>query len=233
MLRNTHLFLGGARSGKSALALSWANGFGPRRFFFATAEALDKEMSERIALHQAERAHSSSGLARWQVVEEPLDIDQTLKKLEGRADVVLLDCLTMWVSNQMFHQEQVYRNSCRAEQNSVRQDEGSRQADAALEADVPGSVEEWDTLTASVISKRVLAEFESFCAVLQNFDGAVALVSNELGLGLVPDNRLGRVFRDLAGKVNQMAAASCVNVTFVAAGLPLPLKRNGCTQALG
>lgn len=226
MTGNTHLFLGGARSGKSALALSWANFFGPRRFFLATAEALDGEMSERIALHQAERAQASTqhhscfspelfpesfhNPLQWHTIEEPLDIAMALKKLEGHADIVLVDCLTMWVSNQIFCQE-------RSEQKRNNSE--------------PSACFDSKEFSAAV-SRRVLAEFENFCTVLNGFSGAVALVSNELGLGLVPDNRLGRVFRDLAGKVNQMAAENCAHVTFVAAGLPLALKRNGCAQAL-
>lgn len=208
MIGNTHLFLGGARSGKSALALSWANGFGQGRFFLATAEALDKEMAERIALHQVERAQYSLETGEWKTVEEPLDIALALRRLEGRADIVLLDCLTMWVSNQVLYQE---RNRLNGPADCVESGNSQSTAD---------------------VSQRVLAEFADFCAVLKSFSGAVALVSNELGLGLVPENSLGRMFRDLAGKVNQMAAESCAQVTFVAAGLPLPLKRDGRAQAL-
>ena len=148
--------------------------------------------------------------AQWQTVEEPLDIALALKKLEGHADIVLVDCLTMWVSNQMFDQE---RNEQKRDNSEPSACFDSREFSAA-------------------VSRRVLAEFENFCTALNEFSGAVALVSNELGLGLVPDNRLGRIFRDLAGKVNQMAAENCAHVTFVAAGLSLPLKRNGCAQAL-
>jgi adenosylcobinamide kinase/adenosylcobinamide-phosphate guanylyltransferase len=86
------LITGGSRSGKSAHALTIANG-ARRRFFIATAEALDAEMAARIAHHRAARP------ADFQTVEEPVDLRRALEMLEGRADVIVIDCLTLWISN--------------------------------------------------------------------------------------------------------------------------------------
>jgi adenosylcobinamide kinase / adenosylcobinamide-phosphate guanylyltransferase len=91
---------GGSRSGKSRYALEVANRFGSRRFFLATAEPLDAEMSERILRHQQERGTA------FTTVEEPLELDRAVNALEGCADCVVIDCLTLWVSNAMHHQRE-------------------------------------------------------------------------------------------------------------------------------
>lgn len=88
------LISGGARSGKSTHALALARGY-TRKFFVATGEALDSEMAERIEFHRKTRP------ADFETVEEPANLVAALEKLEGRADVVVVDCLTLWVSNLM------------------------------------------------------------------------------------------------------------------------------------
>lgn len=168
------LVLGGARSGKSAYAqhraeASAGRGAGRRLTFVATAQAGDEEMAERIARHRADRD------TRWETVEAPIALAQTLAKL-GEADVVLVDCLTLWLSNVLLAGLDV-------------PEEGARLVRAAAAC----AAELW-------------------------------LVSNEVGLGLVPDNALGRRFRDEAGRLNQTMAAQADAVVFVAAGLPLVLK---------
>ncbi len=95
-MRAVTLITGGARSGKSAHALALAEaGTGARRFFIATAEPLDDEMRERIAYHRARRP------ARFTTIEEPIALAAALSALDGRADIVVVDCLTLWVSNLM------------------------------------------------------------------------------------------------------------------------------------
>lgn len=165
------LILGGARSGKSARAEALALSLpGRRHLYVATAEALDGEMTERIARHRAERDR------RWDTVEEPLALAEVLERDGTDGTVILVDCLTLWLSNLM-HAEQ----------------------------DVEAAGE-------------VLAE------TLQAIPASVVLVSNEIGLGLVPENALARAFRDAQGRLNQRIAACADHVDFMAAGLPMTLK---------
>lgn len=163
------LVLGGARSGKSRHAQALAEATGPRRTYLATAEARDEEMAARIARHQAERGEG------WQTLEAPLGMPAALGRV-AESDVVLVDCLTLWLSNVML---------------------GERDVEAATEALV-----------------MVLAAAQQ----------PVILVSNEVGLGLVPETPLGRAFRDAQGRLNQRMAEEVEEVRFVAAGLPLVLK---------
>ena len=166
------LILGGARSGKSRLAQTLAQDSGLTPALIATAQALDEEMAARIARHRAERD------ARWVVVEEPLDLVEALAREASAARLVVVDCLTLWLSNLMH-----------AGRDPAR--EGERLA-AALAAP----------------------------------PGPVIFVSNEVGLGLVPETALGRDFRDAQGRLNQTMAQSCARVQFVAAGLPITLKND-------
>lgn len=158
------LVLGGTRSGKSTFAERMVVGSGSARTYLATAEALDDEMATRIRDHKDARDG-------WTTIEEPLDIAGALAKVgEG---VVLLDCLTMWLSNQMHH----------------------------------GKV-----------------DISAMVAALRTAPGPLVCVSNEVGMGLVPDTALGRDFRDLQGALNAAVAGAADQVFFVAAGLPITLK---------
>lgn len=172
---STTLILGGARSGKSRVAQQLAEDSGLTPLLIATATAGDEEMAERIKKHQAERGN------RWRLIEEPLDLAGALGKAAAPDTAVVVDCLTLWLSNLMFK-------------------------DADVEA-------AGDALAASLPALK----------------GPVIFVSNEVGLGLVPETALGRAFRDTQGRLNQKLAAACENVIFVAAGLPLPLKSNPLT----
>lgn len=167
------LVLGGARSGKSAYAQARAEAMGLEPVFVATAQAFDDEMATRIARHQADRDD------RWRTVDAPLELP-TAVTTHARSDrVLLLDCLTLWVSNLMMR-----------------------------EADVE-------------------AASRDLCAALRAASGPIILVSNEVGLGIVPDNALARSFRDAAGRLNQMVAAAADEVLFMVAGLPMPVRRHG------
>jgi len=164
----TTLVLGGARSGKS----TYAEGLlahGPA-LYVATGQAFDDEMAERIRHHRARRGPN------WQTMEVPLDLAEALDRVLDPDRPVLVDCLTLWISNLMHADRDVEAETCR------------------------------------------------LCEVLAAPRGPVVLVSNEVGLGLVPDNRLAREFRDHQGRVNQRVAKVCSRVVFVAAGLPLFLK---------
>lgn len=165
-MNNLTIILGGARSGKSAFAEQLAMNSGLPKTYIATAQALDGEMADRIAAHRARR-HD------WTTTEVPLDLVAALKRVPD-GSVVLIDCLTLWLSNHLL---------------------------AESDADVDGLLTAIETLPSSVIC-----------------------VSNEVGMGLVPDNALGRKFRDAQGVLNCRIAERADLAVFVAAGLPLVLK---------
>lgn len=171
------LVLGGARSGKSRFAEQLARESGLARVYLATATAGDDEMRARIAHHRAQRGDS------WRTVEEPLALVDALMREAGEGRVVLVDCLTLWLSNLMH------------------------------------------------ASRDVEAETKMLADWLRDTRHSVLLVSNEVGLGLVPETPLGRDFRDAQGRLNQAIAAAVPNVAFVAAGLPLWLKRESNEEA--
>ena len=166
----TTLILGGARSGKSRRALQLAGQTGRERVFIATAEVSDAEMAERIARHRAQRG---SGFT---TIEAPLDLIEALAGAAVPNRVVIVDCLTLWLSN-LLHYDRDFQGQA-----------------AAL--------------------TRLLARTS----------GAVILVSNEVGMGLVPQTPLGRDFRDAQGTLNRQVADVCQRVEFMVAGLPLTVK---------
>lgn len=163
------LVLGGARSGKSrhAETLVEADGGG---IYIAKAEAWDSEMTVRIAKHRARRG------ALWETLEAPTDLVGALTSKTCRGRAVLVDCLTLWISNLMLGKHDVEREV------------------AMLTAALPG------------------------------LDARVVFVSNEVGLGIVPDNAMARQFRDYAGSTHQQIARIADRVVFVAAGLPMIMK---------
>ncbi|HXW69037.1 MAG TPA: bifunctional adenosylcobinamide kinase/adenosylcobinamide-phosphate guanylyltransferase [Dissulfurispiraceae bacterium] len=162
--------LGGARSGKSGFALKTATALPGRKAYIATAQALDDEMEQRITLHKAGRTDE------WQAFEEPVNIQDVITRIHGIYNVLLIDCLTLWVTNLMLGND-----------------------------DIEGKV-------------RLLLEALSACR------SSVFIVSNEVGLGIVPADRLTREFRDIAGALNQKVASVADEVYFMAAGLPLRIK---------
>lgn len=168
------LVLGGARSGKSThaerLVTGTLHGAARPAVYIATAEAGDVEMATRIMAHRARRGST------WTTIEEPLKLADALEQAAGHGHPVLVDCLTLWLSNLLM-----------------------------AEADVD---EETDALVASLDD----------CAC------PVVLVSNEVGLGIVPDTPLGRAFRDAQGRLNMRMAERADRVILMTAGLPLLLK---------
>ncbi len=172
----TTLVLGGARSGKSTFAESLVRDSGLSGVYLATATAGDDEMQLRIAEHRTQRG---SG---WTTIEEPMALVETLAREATRGRAVLVDCLTLWLSNLMFAER-----------------------DVALES-------------------RRLADH------LRTVQTPIVLVSNEVGLGLVPETPLGRAFRDAQGRLNQVIAAAAPAVVFIAAGLPLWLKQSNVQE---
>jgi adenosylcobinamide kinase/adenosylcobinamide-phosphate guanylyltransferase len=164
------LVLGGARSGKSRHAEHLVEAAASSGTYCATAEAGDDEMAARIALHRARRG------AFWRTVEAPLAVAGTIAAEANPERPLLIDCLTLWLSNLMLAEQPIDQ------------------------------------------------EFMTLRMALRDAACPIVLVANEVGLGLVPQTRLGRDFRDAAGRLNQNIAALADRVVFIAAGLPLMLK---------
>jgi len=175
---HTIFITGGSRSGKSAFAEKLAGEFGAPLGYLATAEILDGEMDERVRSHIERRG------AEWKTIEEPIHISRTLAECDGRYQAVLVDCITLWLSNLLFKYEK----------------------------------------SGGDIEAGVLEEVRRLKTVLNEMVTPVILVSNEVGMGIVPDNTLARLFRDIAGKVNQMLAESADEVHVVISGIPLKLR---------
>jgi len=164
------LVLGGARSGKSQFAENLVLTSGKKPVYVATSEIQDGEMAKRIKQHQARRGQS------WQIWEEPCNLVATLAKISDKAHCVLVDCLTLWLSNLL------------------------------------------------LAGRDIAAERQALLRFLETAGGDIVFVSNEVGLGIVPDNALARQFRDHAGEMHQAFAPVADRVYFIAAGLPLTLK---------
>ncbi len=171
------LILGGCRSGKSRHALELAEDSGVQdKVFVATCQAHDPEMQDRIAAHQRERQVRKSG---WATEEEPLDVPGILQRKSGLSTVLVVDCLTLWVSNLLMQNRE----------------------------------EGW-----------VWTQLEELDAALGSAGGRILVVSNEVGQGIVPDNAMARMFRDMVGWVNQRVAARADAVIWMVAGLPVQVK---------
>lgn len=163
------LVLGGAASGKSCFAESLATSSNRPRSYIATAQAFDDEMRDKIAKHQQDRGEN------WHTTEAPLNLYQALLS-QPRNNVVLIDCLTLWLSNLLMAEKNVSENS------------------------------------------------EKLLNAVTDFGGPVICVSNEVGLGVIPDTPLGRKFRNAQGQLNQEIAAHADLVVLVTAGIPLAIK---------
>ncbi|UDF29091.1 UNVERIFIED_ORG: bifunctional adenosylcobinamide kinase/adenosylcobinamide-phosphate guanylyltransferase [Roseateles sp. XES5] len=164
------LVLGGARSGKSAFAEGLVTETGLSRHYIATGRAWDEEMRQRIAKHREDRGKG------WETHEEPLALVERIADVAREDRAVLIDCLTLWVTNLMLEE------------------------------------------------RDVAQEFEGLLRAVKDAPGRLVFVSNEVGLGIVPENRMAREFRDHAGRLHQKVAALVPEVYFVAAGLPLKMK---------
>lgn len=165
---------GGARSGKSLFAVKKALSIGDERVFLATAQAFDEEMRIRIRNHQAER------LEQFVTVEAPFDVAGALNRLDSdRVDVVVIDCLTLWLSNLLLANE-----------------------------------------SETQIGLRV----EEVLNILRTRPYHALLVTNEVGMGIVPESKLGRLFRDIAGRVNQQVAREADEIYMALMGTILQVR---------
>jgi adenosylcobinamide kinase/adenosylcobinamide-phosphate guanylyltransferase len=176
MIKKYHLVFvtGGARSGKSSFAEELALKSGKNLLYIATMQGLDDEMKERIKNHKNRRGKG------WRTVEEPLNILSVLKTEDKKERMILIDCLTLWVSNRMMQGEK---------------------------------------------ENEILKAAEDAADYCTNAKAGVIAVSNEVGMGLVPDNKLGREFRDIQGRVNRIFAERAKKVYFVVSGIPLEVKK--------
>lgn len=170
---------GGARSGKSSFALELCEKTKGNRCFIATCPVTDGEMADRIDKHRQERLGRN-----WATVEEELDLSWAITE-NGSSDIILVDCLTLWINNLLYHYEKNGKNLGEGQMAEIAE----QLADAALAS------------TAKV-----------------------CFVTNEVGLGIVPDNELARKYRDLVGRCNRILASRAQEVFLVSCGLPLKLK---------
>jgi len=176
-MARTIFITGGARSGKSRFAEQLALGFGTALAYLATAQPLDGEMSDRIAKHRQRRG------AAWRTIEEPRQLGQALVANDGLHQAILIDCLTLWLTNLLLDQKLEEKTE-----------------------------------------ERILEKVRQLAQILPGMKTPVIIVSNEVGMGIVPEHRLGRVFRDIAGQANQILAAAADEAWLVASGIPLRLK---------
>jgi adenosylcobinamide kinase/adenosylcobinamide-phosphate guanylyltransferase len=183
------LVLGGARSGKSSFAERLGATSGKRVAFIATATVRDEDMRTRIAHHRASRP------ATWPTIEEPLDLASALQQAAPRADILLLDCITLWLSNWL-----------------------ARTGEVSLDEDPTIGVR---------LNEEALAEIERLLTILDTLgvDKTLLVVSNEVGLGIVPMHTLSRTYRDILGRINQRLTQRAERVYLMIAGLAVDIKK--------
>lgn len=172
--------LGGARSGKSHYAETWAQEHGKQVLYVATAEAFDDDMKERVAHHQADRPD------HWHTLEAPRQTAHHIAATSVPYDTLLLDCVTFLTSNILLTLS--------------------------------------DSATQTQANDATLQQIDHLLDVYQQSDATWLIVSNEVGMGVVPPSKLGRFFRDMLGRANQRIAQHADEVLLLVAGLPWKLK---------
>lgn len=180
------LVTGGARSGKSTFAEDTVRKMGERAVYVATSAVCDDEMRERVKKHRAQRP------AGWLTVEAYKDLDTKLEGVLGSVDAVLLDCITIMVSNLMLEKAM-----------------------------------DWEGISAEEINEveaAVKLEIEKLINTAKKASVPFVIVTNELGMGVVPPYELGRAVRDIAGRANQMLAKAAEEVYLCISGIPVKIK---------
>ncbi|NCO24502.1 MAG: bifunctional adenosylcobinamide kinase/adenosylcobinamide-phosphate guanylyltransferase [Candidatus Infernicultor aquiphilus] len=181
MHRGKLIFItGGARSGKSNFAEKMALSLGKTVVYLATGQPLDKEMAYRIKKHKTKRP------AEWETYEEPIEVSELVSSLGREKEVILIDCLTLLVSNLLLREKNKVGNP------------------------------PWE--------EKILLEIEKLTEISYQVPAQIIIVSNEVGMGLVPDNPLGRVYRDILGRANSIIAHKADEVFMMISGIPLKIK---------
>lgn len=191
--------IGGARSGKSSFALKEASKVKGQKAYIATAEALDDEMKERIEKHKKERGSD------WDTYEEPLKIPDVLSDTKDKYSVIILDCLTLWLSNIML----------------TSHGTGKEDNPPPLEKGGKGGFDNAKKRIQELMNE--LISFKNSSRGIHH-TSRLFIVSNEVGMGIVPENKPARQFRDLAGSLNQKVAEAADEVYLVTAGIPAKIK---------
>lgn len=175
---------GGARSGKSEFAERLALAIKGPKAYVATGQAFDEEMVDRIKKHQERRGKI------WNNFEVPLYLADEWENISQSADVILIDCLTMFTTNHM-----MAYGSIRGQEDANR------------------------------LEQTILSELDTLLDSIQSCEGkTVIFVTNEIGLGIVPDNKLARYFRDIAGRVNRSVASVADKLYLTISGVTIELK---------
>ncbi len=180
------LVTGGARSGKSAFAEAKAKEFGHNVLYVATSKPIDDEMKQRIAKHRAQRP------SEWETLEEYQNLDTAMSNVIQGKDAVLLDCITIMITNLM----------------------------------LDGSYD-WDNLTRNdvdEIESSIQHQIKRLISFTKMSELPFIIVTNEIGLGIVPASALSRDFRDIAGRINQLIARAADEVYFCVSGIPMRIK---------
>lgn len=176
MTKELVLILGGVRSGKSRYAQQLAGEIGNRVLFLATAEAGDDEMKRRIARHKSSRPES------WCTIEEQMDIAGVLRKNSAHADAVIIDCITVWLSNMLMHNKKLSE-------------------------------------------QEMMDAIDRLIDAYEHGEASYIIVSGEVGMGIVPEHPLGRIFRDYLGLANQRLAGKADRVVLMVAGIAVDVKK--------
>lgn len=197
MTKNTFIFItGGSRSGKSSHALKLAESLGEKRLYLATAQALDDEMEGRIARHKKERGDG------WDTAEEPLAIAEVIKK-DSKYDVILLDCLTLWLCNVMHRADGEFLDDPPFPSPSMGEGQGGGESSK---------------------DEEFLRDIDQLVQACKACKTKLIVISNETGSGIIPGDPLSRRFSDLAGIMNQKMAAAASQVILTVAGIPMTIK---------
>jgi adenosylcobinamide kinase/adenosylcobinamide-phosphate guanylyltransferase len=200
------LVTGGGRSGKSSYAQRVAQAVPGRRVYVATATPFDAELQERVAKHQDDRLEGG-----WSAtIEEPVSLTRAIRQAPSFG-VILVDCLTMWVGNLMWAAERDGRAALAAGESGL--------ADASARAETAASTD-----AAALTEGDIAGLCQEVVAAARERGGTAVFVTNEVGLGIIPDNPAARLYRDLLGRCNQVMAVAADTVVFMVSGLPLMLK---------
>jgi adenosylcobinamide kinase/adenosylcobinamide-phosphate guanylyltransferase len=215
----SELILGGQKSGKSRraemLARQWLDASPTHRaVLIATAQPWDAEMRQRIARHQADRAQRVPGMA---TVEEPLQLAQAIGQHSAPDTLVVVDCLTLWLTNWRMPgtaDKSQYVGAGAVERSAQVKEEPAQRA---------GDTEQ-NALPTRPLALVKHAQIAMLLGAIDATPGPLVLVGNEIGLGVIPMGAEVRAFVDALGRLNQDVAQHCQRVTLMAAGLPLTLK---------